>query len=199
MINAIESKQYSPLNIIGCRDGKNDQKSHSKTDFEIQDNVNNKFDVSIEEIEQKTLNIMKCLDGENDQKSSHLSLNIIECIDGENDQKSLHSQAYLKFQNYVDNQFDVSIEEIEPKINKSYILFVEQQQILKRSIIKYKPVSLKKPGLMNNYTHDYTRLVSDCAKLTITWLKLIRKHVRFKREEYNSLESHSTREKNIFG
>ena len=64
----------------------NDEKSsHSKTDFEIQDNVKNKFDISIEGIEQKTLNIMKCLDGESDQKSSHLSLNIIEYIDGEND------------------------------------------------------------------------------------------------------------------
>ena len=149
MINAIESKQYSSLNIIECLDGENDQKSsHSKTDFEIQDNVNNKFDVSIEEIEQKTLNIMKCIDGENDQKSSHLSLNIIECIDGENDQKSLQSQTDLEFQNYVDNEFDVTIEEIEPKINTSYILFVEQKQIFKRSIIKYNPVSLKKPGLM---------------------------------------------------
>ena len=126
-------------------------------------------------------------------------MNIIVCIDGENDQKSLHSQADLEFQNYVDNEFDVPIEEIEPKINKSYILFVEQKQILKRSIIKYKPVSLKKPGLMKNYTHGYTRLVNDYAKLTITWLKLIRKHVRFKREEYNSLASHSLREKNIFG
>ena len=95
---------------------------------------------------------MKCLDGENDQKSSHLSLKIIECIDGENDQKSLHSQADLEFQNYVDNEFDVSIEEIEQKINTSYILFVEQKQILKRWIIKYKPVFLKKPGLINNYT-----------------------------------------------
>ena len=142
---------------------------------------------------------MKCLDGENDQKSSHLSLNIIECIDGENDQKSLHSQVDLEFQSYVDNEFDVFIEEIEPKMNKSHILFVEQKQILKRSIIKYKPVSLKKPGLMNNYTHDYTRLVNDYAKLTITWLKLITKHVRFKWEEYSSLASHSLREKNIFG
>ena len=126
-------------------------------------------------------------------------MNIIECIDGGNDQKSLHSQVDLEFQNYVDNEFDVSIEEIEPKINKSYILFVEQKQILKRSIIKCKPVFLKKPGLMNNYTHGYTRLVNDYAKLTITWLNLIRKHVRFKREEYNSLASHSLREKNIFG
>ena len=51
-INAIESKQYSSLNIIECIDGENYQESsHSKTDFEIQDNVNNKFDVSIEEIE----------------------------------------------------------------------------------------------------------------------------------------------------
>ena len=107
----------------------------------------------------------------------------MKCLNGENDQKSLHSQADLGFQNYVDNEFDVSIEEIEPKINKSYILFVEQKQILKRSIIKYKPVSLKKPGLMNNYTHGYTRLVNDYVKLTITWLKLIRKYVRFKREE----------------
>ena len=66
-MNAIESKQYSSLNIIECLDCENDQKSsHSKTDFEIQDNVNNKFDVSIEETEQTTLNIMKCLDGEND-------------------------------------------------------------------------------------------------------------------------------------
>ena len=70
---------------------------------------------------------MKCLDGENDQKSSHLSLNIIECIDGENDQKSLHSQVDLEFQNYVDNEFNVSVEEIEPKINTSYISFVEQK------------------------------------------------------------------------
>ena len=39
-INAIESKQYSSLNIIECLDGENDQKSsHSKTDFQIQDNV----------------------------------------------------------------------------------------------------------------------------------------------------------------
>ena len=101
MMNAIESKQYSSLNIIEYPDGENDQKSsHSKTGFVIQDNINIKFDVSIEEIEQKTLNIMKCLDGENDQKS-------------------LHSLADLEFQNYVDNEFDVSIEEIEPKINTS--------------------------------------------------------------------------------
>ena len=33
---------------------------------------------------------------------------------------------------------------------------------------------------MNNYTDGYTRVVNDYAKLTITWLKLIRKHVRFK-------------------
>ena len=52
---------------------------------------------------------------------------------------------------------------------------------------------------MNNYTHGYTRLVNDYAKLTITWLKLIRKHIRFKREEHNSLASHSLRQKNIFG
>ena len=45
----------------------------------------------------------------------------------------------------------------------------------------------------------YARLVNDYAKLTITCLKLIRKHVRFKREEYNSLASHSLREKSIFG
>ena len=45
----------------------------------------------------------------------------------------------------------------------------------------------------------YTRLVNDYAKLTITCLKLIRKHVRFKWEEYNSLASHSLRDKNIFG
>ena len=142
------------MNIIEYLEGENDQKSsHSKKDFEIQNNVNNKFDVSIEEIEQKTLNIMKCLDGEKDRKSSHLSLNIMECIDGENDQKSLHSQADLEFQNYVDNEFDVSIEEIELKINTSYILFVEQKQILKRLIIKYKPVFLKNPGLINNCTH----------------------------------------------
>ena len=116
MINSIDSKQYLFLNIIRCLDGENDQKSsHSKTDFEIQDNVNNKFDVSIEEIERKTLNIMKCFDSENDQKSSHLSLNIIECIDGENDQKSLHSQAYLEFQNYVDNEFDVSLKRSNQK------------------------------------------------------------------------------------
>ena len=83
MTNAVKLKQYSPLNIIECDDGKNDHKSsHSRTDFEIQNYINNKFDVSIEEIEQKTLNIRECLDGENDQKSSHSPLNIIECIDG---------------------------------------------------------------------------------------------------------------------
>ena len=39
MMNAIESKRYSSLDIIECLDGGNDQKSsHSKTDFEIQDN-----------------------------------------------------------------------------------------------------------------------------------------------------------------
>ena len=128
-MKAIESKQYSSLNIIERLYGVNDQKSsHSKADFEIQDNVNNKYDVSIEEIEQKTLNIM-------------------ECLDGENDQKSLHSQVDLEFQNYVDNEFDVSIEEIEPKINRSHILSIEQKQILRRSIIKYKPVSLKNAGM----------------------------------------------------
>ena len=154
MMNAIESKQYLSLNIIERLDGENVQKSlHSKVDFEVQDYVNNKYDVYIEEIEQKTLNIMECLGGENDQKSSYSSLNIIECLEGENDQKSLHSQADLEFQDYADNEFDVSIEEIEPKINTSYILSIEQKQMLKRSIIKYKPVSLKKPGLINNYTH----------------------------------------------
>ena len=87
------------------------------------------------------------------KSKQYSSLNIIGCRDGENDQKSLHSQAGLEFQNYINNEFDVFIEEIEPKINTSYISFVEQKQILIRSIIKYKPVSLKKPGLINNYTH----------------------------------------------
>ena len=43
------------------------------------------------------------------------SLNIIECLDGENDHISLHSKADLEFQDYVDDEFDVSIEEIEQK------------------------------------------------------------------------------------
>ena len=133
------------------------------------------------------------------ESKQYSSLNIIECLDGENDQKLSYTKTDFEIQDNVNNKFDVSIEEIEPKINANYILFIEQKQILKRSIIKYKPVSLKKPGLMNNYTHDYTRLVNDYTKLTIPWLKLIRKHVRFKREEYNSLTSHSLREKNIFG
>ena len=72
------------------------------------------------------------------------SLNIIECLDSENDHKSLHLKADLEFQNYVDNEFDVSIEEIEQKINTNNILSIEQKQILKRLIIKYKPVFLKK-------------------------------------------------------
>ena len=51
------------------------------------------------------------------------------------------------------HKFDVSIEVIEQKINTSDILSIEQKKILKRLIIKYKPVFLKKPGLINNYTH----------------------------------------------
>ena len=80
-------------------------------------------------------------------------MNIIECLDGDNDHKSLHSKADIEFQDYVDNEFDVSIEEIGQKINTSDILSIKQKQILKRLIIKYKPVFLKKPGLINNYTH----------------------------------------------
>ena len=87
------------------------------------------------------------------ESKQYSSLNIIECLDGENDLKSLHSKADLYFQDYVDNQFDVSIEEIEQKVNTSDILSIEQKQILKRLIIKYIPVFLKKPGLINNYTH----------------------------------------------
>ena len=41
----------------------------------------------------------------------------------------------LEFQDYVDNEFDVSIEEIEQKINTSDILSIEQKQILKKFII----------------------------------------------------------------
>ena len=49
MVINIEAK-----NIKITVNGENDQKSsHSKTDLEIQDNVNNKFDVSIEGIEKK--------------------------------------------------------------------------------------------------------------------------------------------------
>ena len=79
-------------------------------------------------------------------------MNIIECLDGENDQKSLHSQANFEFQDYVDNESDISIEEVEQKINTSDILYIKQKQILKRLIIKYKPIFLKKPGLIYNYT-----------------------------------------------
>ena len=49
-----------------------------------------------------------------------------------------------------------------------------------------------------DFVKCYTRLVNDFAKLTINWLKLIRKHVRFKWQEYNSQVSHSLREKTIF-
>ena len=87
------------------------------------------------------------------ESKQYLSLNIIECLDGENDHISLHSKADLEFQDYVDNEFDVSIEEVEQKINTSDILYIEQKQILKRLIFKYKPVFLKLPGLINNYTH----------------------------------------------
>ena len=75
------------------------------------------------------------------------SLNIIDCLDGENDQKSLHSKAYLEFQDYIDNEFDVFIEEIKQKINKSDILYFKRKQILKRLMIKYKPEFLKKAGV----------------------------------------------------
>ena len=69
------------------------------------------------------------------ESKQYSSLNIIECLDGENDHKSLHSKADLEFQDYVDNEFDVSIEEIEQKINTSDILSIEQKQILERLII----------------------------------------------------------------
>ena len=89
-----------------------------------------------------------------DIKSKQYSfLNIIECLDGKNDLKSLHSKVDLEFQDYIDNEIDVSIEEIEQKINTSDILSIEQKEILKRLIIKHKPVFLKKPGLINNYNH----------------------------------------------
>ena len=69
------------------------------------------------------------------ESKQYSSLNIIECLDGENDHKSLHSKADLEFHDYVDNEFDVSIEEIEQKINTSDILSIEQKQILERLII----------------------------------------------------------------
>ena len=87
------------------------------------------------------------------ETKQYSSLNIIECLNGENDHISLHSKADLKFQDYVENEFDVSIEEIEQKIDTSDILSIEQKQILKRLIIKYKPVFLKKPCLIINYTY----------------------------------------------
>ena len=61
------------------------------------------------------------------ESKQYSSLNIIECLDGENDQKSLHSQVNSEFQDYVDNEFDVSIEEVEQKINTSDILYIEQK------------------------------------------------------------------------
>ena len=57
----------------------------------------------------------------------HSSLNIIECLDGENDLKSLHSKANLDFQDYVVNEFDVSIQVIEQKVNTSDILSIKQK------------------------------------------------------------------------
>ena len=43
-MNASESKQYSPLNIIESLDGDNDHKSlHSKADLEFQDYVDTEF------------------------------------------------------------------------------------------------------------------------------------------------------------
>ena len=88
------------------------------------------------------------------ESKQYSSLNIIECLDGENDHKSLHSKANLEFEDYVDNEFNVSIEEIEQKINTSDILSIIQKHILKRLIIKYKLVFRKKSGLINNnYTH----------------------------------------------
>ena len=38
---------------------------------------------------------------------------------------------YIEFQDYVDNEFDVSIEEIEQKINTSDMLFIEQKHLEK--------------------------------------------------------------------
>ena len=55
----------------------------------------------------------------NNNLKQYSSLNIIECLDGENDHISFHSRANLEFQNYVDNEFDVSIEEIEQNVNTS--------------------------------------------------------------------------------
>ena len=72
------------------------------------------------------------------ESKQYSSLNIIEFLDGENDRKSLHSKANLDFQDYVDNEFDVSIEEIKQKVNTSDMLSIEQKQILKRLIINLK-------------------------------------------------------------
>ena len=113
------------------------------------DTVAKNIKITVNDISDSiSYNIMSAI-----ESKQYSSLNIIECLDGKNGHKSLHSKADLEFQDYVDNEFDISIEEIEQKINTSDILSIEQKQILKRLIIKYKPLFLKKPGLINNYTH----------------------------------------------
>ena len=81
---------------------------------DISDSISYKMTNAVK-LKQKTLNIRECLDGENDQKSSHSPLIVIECVDGENDHKSSHSRTDFEIQNYINNKFDVSIEEIEQK------------------------------------------------------------------------------------
>ena len=56
-------------------------------------------------------------------------------------------------------------------------------------VIEFNVINLKGVQLFSDFVNVYFRFVNNSAELTITWLKLIRKHVRLKWQEYNSLAS----------
>ena len=70
--------------------------------------------------------------------------------------------------------------------SKQYTAFM----ILNRGM-EFNVTNLKGVKSLLDFVNFDTRFVNNYAKLRITRLKLIRKHVRFKWQKYNSLASHS--------
>ena len=122
-----------------------------------------------------------------------------------------HKLLHLVYVTYVVNICNVHIYEIIKKYNvflkssywqiglseksKLYFAFV----ILYR-VMKFNVTNLKGITWFLDFGNFYARLVKNYVKVTITWLKLIKKHVRFKwQKKYNSLVSHLLREKTILG
>ena len=103
-------------------------------------------------------------------------------------------KPFMSSLDLTSNEGQIDLSEKSKQYNASRIL----NRVMKFIITIYLFITKEIRSLLD-LMKCFTRLVNDYAKLTITWLKLIRKHVRFKWEEYNSLASHSLREKNIFG